>query len=67
MTVATASGAYYDPYDVGINADPYPAFRRLRDEVPVYYNQRYHFWALSRYVDVERAFVNWQTFSIVPR
>ena len=33
VTVATASSVYYDPYDVGINADPYPVFRRLRDEV----------------------------------
>ena len=63
MTVATASSVYYDPFDVGINADPYPVFRRLRDEVPIYHNQRYQFWALSRYADVERAFVNWQTFS----
>jgi cytochrome P450 len=63
VTVASASSVYYDPYDVGINADPYPAFRRLRDEAPIYYNQRYDFWALSRYKDVERAFVNWQTFS----
>jgi cytochrome P450 len=63
VTVATASSVYYDPYDVGINADPYPVFRRLRDEAPIYYNPRYHFWALSRHVDVERAFANWQTFS----
>lgn len=63
MAVGTASGVYYDPYDAGIMADPYPVFRRLRDEVPIYYNQGYHFWALSRHADVERAFLNWQTFS----
>jgi cytochrome P450 len=63
VTVTTAGSVYYDPYDVGINADPYPVFRRMRDEVPIYYNPRYDFWALSRFADVERAFVNWQTFS----
>ena len=63
MTVATASNVYYDPFDVGINADPYPVFRRLRDESPIYYNPRYQFWALSRHADVERAFLDWQTFS----
>ena len=40
MTVSTSSDVYYDPYDVGLNADPYPMFRRLRDEAPLYYNAR---------------------------
>lgn len=43
---------YYDPYDVQLDADPYPTFRRLRDEAPVYHNERLDFWALSRYDDV---------------
>jgi cytochrome P450 len=54
---------YYDPYDVDINADPYPTFKRLRDEAPIYYNERYDVWALSRHVDVEKGLVDWQTFS----
>ncbi|MDD9369463.1 MAG: cytochrome P450 [Acidimicrobiales bacterium] len=53
----------YDPYDVGINADPYPTYARLRDEAPIYHNERYDFWALSRHEDVQKALVNWQTFS----
>jgi cytochrome P450 len=56
-------GAYFDPYDVDINADPYPAYERLREEAPIYYNDRYDFWALSRHDDVQKALVNWQTFS----
>jgi cytochrome P450 len=60
---AAASGVYYDPYDAAINADPYPTFARLRDEAPAYFNERYGFWALSRHADVERAFVDWQTFA----
>ena len=53
---------YYDPYDVEINADPYPAFRRLREGAPLYYNEQYDFYALSRYTDVEKALKNWSTF-----
>ncbi|HVN51915.1 MAG TPA: cytochrome P450 [Acidimicrobiales bacterium] len=63
MTIVSDSSVYYDPYDVDINADPYPAFRRLRDEAPVYYNERYDVWALSRHADVEKGLVNWETFS----
>ncbi len=54
---------YYDPYDVDIVADPYPVYARLRDEAPIYYNEHYDFWALSRYADVEKALLNWETFS----
>lgn len=54
---------YYDPYDVGIVADPYPTYARLRDEAPLYYNERHDFWALSRHADVEKALLDWNTFS----
>jgi len=52
---------YYDPYDVEIDADPYPVFRRLREEAPLYYNEQYDFYALSRYDDVERGLVDRET------
>lgn len=54
---------YYDPYDVGIVHDPYPTYAALRDEAPLYYNEKYRFWALSRHADVEQALSNWETFS----
>ena len=54
---------YFDPYDVEINADPYPVYERLREEAPAYYNDRYDFWALSRHEDVEKAHLNWPVFS----
>ncbi|HVJ97683.1 MAG TPA: cytochrome P450 [Acidimicrobiia bacterium] len=63
MTTANDSRVYYDPYDSAISADPFPTFRRLRDEAPIYYNERYDVWALSRHADVEKALVNWETFS----
>ena len=61
-TAVDASGVYYDPYDFGIDIDPYPVFRRLRDEAPLYYNDKYGFYALSRYHDVKNAFIDWQTY-----
>jgi cytochrome P450 len=54
---------YFDPYDVDINADPYPAFARLREEAPLYYNEQYDFYALSRFADVNKALVDHGTFS----
>jgi cytochrome P450 len=63
MTATVGSEVYYDPYDAVINADPYPTYKRLRDEAPIYHNDRYDLWALSRHADVEKALVNWQTFS----
>jgi cytochrome P450 len=46
---------YYDPYAIEIDADPYPTYKRLRDEAPLYYNDRLDFWGLSRFADVEAA------------
>lgn len=53
--MVVTSPLYYDPYDVEIDADPYPVYKRLRDESPLYYNEKRDFWALSRMADVEHA------------
>ena len=66
MTVSATSATsdvYYDPYDVGINADPYPVFARLREQAPLYYNDKHDFYALSRFDDVNAAIVDHDTFS----
>jgi cytochrome P450 len=67
VTATTAelapSDVYFDPYDVGINSDPYPTFRRLREEAPLYYNEQHDFYALSRFADVNKALVDHETFS----
>jgi cytochrome P450 len=54
---------YYDPYDFAIDADPHPIWRRMRDEVPLYRNDRYEFWALSRYEDVASGLTDWRSYS----
>jgi cytochrome P450 len=46
---------YWDPFDATIDADPYPTWRAMRDHAPVYRNDRYDFWALTRFDDVLHA------------
>src|SRR6267378_6633099 len=53
---------YYDPYDFDIDVDPYPVWKRMRDETPLYYNEQYDFYAVSRFDDVERCSVDWRTY-----
>jgi cytochrome P450 len=53
----------YDPFSYEIHADPYPIYRRLRDEAPVYYDETHGFYALSRYADVHRALHDHATYS----
>jgi cytochrome P450 len=60
--VTGAVKVYYDPFDFEIDDDPYPAWKRLRDEAPLYYNEKYRFYALSRYEDVSRELPNWDTY-----
>jgi cytochrome P450 len=62
VTTTTGSDVYYDPYDVEIHADPYPVFRRLREEAPLYHNDKYDFYALSRFDDVEGGLVDRETY-----
>jgi cytochrome P450 len=62
MTATTGTDAAYDPYDIEINADPYPVFRRLREEAPLYRNETYDFYALSRFADVERGLTDRETY-----
>ena len=62
MNLRSTSDVNYDPYNVEINADPYPVFRRLREEAPLYYNEQHDFYAVSRFDDVERGLVDRETY-----
>lgn len=57
------AGPEWDPFDPAAKADPYPVWRRLRDECPVYHNEAHDFWALSRFADVDAAHRDPETFS----
>jgi cytochrome P450 len=57
MSLNTAA-PLLDPYDYDFHEDPYPYYRRLRDEAPLYRNEDLKFWALSRHQDVVQGFRN---------
>ena len=54
---------YWDPFDYEIQADPHPIWRRMREEAPLYYNERHDFWTLTRFQDVLDALIDWRTYS----
>ena len=53
----------FDPYDYDTFCDPYPIYRQLRDDVPVYRNDELNFWALARHADVLAAHNDYERFS----
>jgi cytochrome P450 len=58
----TNSDIYYDPFDIEIDKDPHPLWHRMREQAPLYHNEKYGFYALSRYDEVERGLVDWETY-----
>ncbi|WP_396930277.1 cytochrome P450 [Mycolicibacterium sp.] len=62
MTYTVNVEPYYDPFDFKIDDNPYPVWKQLRDAAPLYHNEKYSFYALSRHSDVARELVNWQDY-----
>jgi cytochrome P450 len=63
MSPAMTSDIYYDPYDYEIDKDPHPIWKRMRDEAPLYYNEKFDFFAVSRHADVRDVSVDWRTYT----
>jgi cytochrome P450 len=61
--VSSSGTVEFDPFSDDFFTAPFETYRRLRDEAPVYHNEEYGFWALSRYEDVEPALKDFQTYS----
>lgn len=59
----TTTDLRWDPFDRALHVDPYSVWKRLRDEAPVYRNEEYDFYALSRFSDVLEASLDTETFS----
>ena len=53
----------FDPYSYATHQNPYPIYRRLRDEAPLYHNEKYDFWAVSRFEDCKAVLKNFSVFS----
>jgi cytochrome P450 len=58
---ASTDEVYYDPFSFEIDDDPYPVWKRMRDEAPLYYNERLDFYALTRWTDVHAGLMDWRT------
>jgi len=43
--------------------DPYPAYRRMRDEQPLFHHAGRDVWAFSRFEDIQRAARDWTRYS----
>ncbi|MBL7523821.1 cytochrome P450 [Frankia sp. CNm7] len=54
---------HWDPFDKVIDVDPYPVWRQMRDEQPLYRNDRYDFYAVSRHADVDAVHLDTKTYS----
>ena len=54
----------FDPFSAEAIADPYPLYRRLRDETPLYRNEERGFWAVSRHADVMAVSRDWERFTV---
>ncbi len=60
--MTTASAIYWDPFDEVIDESPHDVWRQMREEMPLYRNDTFDFWALSRHADVHAAHVDPQTY-----
>jgi cytochrome P450 len=61
--VAAKGPVDWNPFEARFAEDPYPVYARLREEAPLYRNDKHDFWAVSRYDDVELGLSDWKTFS----
>ena len=54
---------HFDPFSPEIDADPFPAYRRLRDEFPCFWSEEANAWILSRFADIVVALNDWPRYS----
>lgn len=53
----------FDPFSEEFFNNPFDIYRRMREEAPLYYNEKEDFYALTRHVDVAAAFKDYETYS----
>jgi len=58
----TSSDVHFDMYDRELYASPYAMYRRLREEAPLYYNDEYRFYLVTRHADVGKVLGDRDTF-----
>lgn len=64
MTATQTDQAFrFDPYSPENDANPFPAYKRLRDDFPCFWSEEANMWVLSRHEDVLNALQNWRLYS----
>ncbi len=53
----------FNPSSYELHEDPFPFYRRMQVEAPVYHNSEIGFWALSRFDDVLAGLADWEGLS----
>ena len=53
----------FDPFSPETDANPFPAYRRLREEFPCFWSEEANMWVLSRFADIVAALNDWERFS----
>lgn len=61
--MTTTQALEFDPFSEEFFTHPYETYARMRDEAPVYYSDKYDFYALTRHEDVSAAFRDFESFS----
>ena len=59
----THSTLVYDPSSYELQENPFPTYRRMQDEAPLYRNAEIGFWALTRFEDVVAGLADWSNLS----
>ena len=54
----------FDPYSEEYYNDPFDIYRRMREDAPLYYDEKEDFYALTRHEDVAAAF---EDLTLAPR
>ncbi len=63
MTLTTSDDIYWDPYDHVVDANAQEIWKRMRDDAPLYYNEKFDFYALTRFDDVLAVMLDTETYS----
>ena len=53
----------FDPFSEEFFNSPFEIYRRMREEAPLYYDEKEDFYALTRHEDVAAAFKDFETYS----
>jgi cytochrome P450 len=63
MPIQTDARLDFDPYAPDFIEDPYPFYRRLRDEAPFFWSEKFNMRVLTRFADIQTAVRDWKTYT----